>query len=83
MRELEVTEDPPQKNMAIMGIPIATMPPVPVPKRACANCPHRSGVGHPQYVLASAQNGKGHSKEHSFNRMSLSMSIQLLIAANH
>ncbi len=35
MRELEVTEDPPQKNIAIMGIPIATIPPVPVPKRAC------------------------------------------------
>lgn len=34
MRELEVTEDPPQKNMAIMGMPMATMPPVPVPKRA-------------------------------------------------
>lgn len=64
MRELEVTEDPPQKNMAIMGMPMATVPPVPVPKRACGqhayasvHCWHlvfRQSVGSVSWLIGEA-----------------------------
>ena len=68
MRELEVTEDPPQKNMAIMGIPIATMPPVPVPKRACAEHLRMSRASSLSYALALVWAGRGSGKSKAFSR---------------